>query len=651
MPTQTIEHIPTASMAQAIQEAVSMYDGQRKRFERRWYDNNFFDDGYHFRYVSRTTGKIIDSQDKAQLNIPTRSIPKASRQIRGVANLLLQPEYVPVIYPEKIMLSNFDKQEQYKEALELAKNDAKKIGHWVTEEWEDQELFEKIMHMILLTSKNGISYLQTWPDPVREELRTQVFDAFDVYLAGQLTDIEDCPEVIKVSRQNISEIMANEMFDESAREDVIPDNKYAQSQVKESYMIARFGTLMETDEMSTALVSEQFKKEYLNDNNWNEAKKMGEKNGALENKKKGDLIMRHTFVAGGQILLDEYIRGDTYPLVDFRMEPGPLYQVPIIERFIPANKTLDTVMSRVERWINTMSVGIYQKRKGENFIISNKAGGQIIEYEGTPLSQMNVTNLPNTIWQFIKEINSIIEEQGQNTSALGQLPPGVKSGVAIESLKATEYANLKTAASQLKKTVRRISERMICMGSYHFMNPRTVMHLEENEPSYFDIVGIRGIESRDEINQRSPYGVEPLENVVVLNPDKRVKIEVESGLGFTMEGKKNTMQQIIEYIAILTERGLVGTEALKIITKRFLDIFQFGSTQEFMDAFEQGMQTNKLSEQQMNQMKIAVAEVLKDTGAVGPKKDEADIQKSKIGTVEGLKDLANAKPAQPQPNM
>jgi len=83
-------------------------------------------------------------------------------------------------------------------------------------------------------------------------------------------------------------------------------------------------------------------------------------------------------------LKDEYIDYDNYPFAELRFESGYLYQVPIMERFIPLNKSQDIVVTRIEKWINTMVTGIYMKRKGENMILSNISGGQQIEYEGTP---------------------------------------------------------------------------------------------------------------------------------------------------------------------------------------------------------------------------------------------------------------------------
>lgn len=643
---------PSHAMAQVLDELKTTAEAQRRFFERRWYDNNFFDDGKHFRYVSRSTGKIVDLSDKANMNIPTRSIPKASRQIRGIANLLMQPEYVPVVYPEKVSAANYgggqmDPQTgqtqlppEYEQAKKSASETAKRIGHWIQEEWKDQHLESKMIQMVILAAKHGVSFMQIWPDAVKEELKTQVYDAFDIYLLGSLTSIYDSPFIMKGVPMSVKEIKANELFDAEQTAKITPDNKYSSSEIKEAYMQSRFGQETKSDSAATLVVKEAFIKEYLDDENEEMARSLSKDTGAMDGKKKGDMIMRHTFVAGGLTLHDEYLPLPEYPFVDFRFEPGPIYQTPLIERFIPANKTLDIVMSRMEKYINTMTVGVYQHRKGENFQITNKAGAQIMEYETTPLQQMDLQNVPSHVFQFISEINSIIEEQGASTSSLNQLPPGVKSGVAIESLKATEFANLKIASMMLKETTGNIAERMIQMAAEYFGSTQTVMRIEDGEPQYFDIIGAKGMKKRQYLARQYPGEFAAPDEVTVIPKDVRVDVEIETGLGFTMEGKKSTMQQIINYMQILIQQGMISTEAVKEITKRFLEVFQYGNTQEFIEAFDEGLTTSQMSQDQMNQMKIAMAEVIKDTGLTGPKKDEADIQKNKIGAVEALKDLA-----------
>jgi hypothetical protein len=647
---------PTSGIGQKVDEMVTYAENQRKSFERKWYDNNFFDDGYHFRYVSRSTGKIVDVNTSDNANMPQRAIPKASRQIRGIANLLMGLEPVPVVYPEKVSISQFpptfDPQSgqlvenpAYKEALERARDIAQKAGHWLMNEWEEQDLKEKLMFAVILAAKHSVSFIQCWPDAVEEKIKTQVYDAFDIYLSGNVTDIEDSPFLIKAVPQLISVIKANELFDKEQLKQITPDNKYASSEIKQAYMQSKLGSGMESDNAATLILKEAFVKEYLTEQNFSEVAKKTEDANWLKERKPGDMVMRHIFSAGGIWLLDEYVDLINYPFTAVQLESGPLYQTPLMDRFIPTNKSLDIVTSRIERYLNTMITGTWLARDGENFQITNISGGQVLKYKTTPPVQANMVNLPPAIFQYVGLLEKFIDEQGTAAASFNQLPSGVKSGVAIESVKATEYANLKIATDMLKKAVKDISEKILVYMS-DFVQPHTVYSMEDKNPEYFDVMGQRGIEARKSIAAMQGEEFQLPQDTIPITKDMKVNIEVESGMGYTMEGKKATMQQLVGFFTPLIQAGLVPPEAIAVLSKKLLETYQFGATQEFVEALQSG--ATMQNEQQIQQLKVALLETMQEAGVVGQEADQKQVMTSKIGTVEALNDLAgdNEQPQQ-----
>lgn len=635
------EDVPTQAIGLAVDAMQTMAESERRAFERRWYDNNFFDDGFHFRYLSRTTGKIVDATEKGIANMPQRAIPKASRQIRGVANLMMAVDPVPVIYPKGVSKDVFTKPDEYAIAVEVSKQVAQKVGKWVENEWKDQSLTIKLIQMLLLTAKQGVSYLQVWPDAVAEKIKMQVYDAFDIYLMGSLDSIYDSPFIIKCTPELIAKIKANEEFDPDETAKINPDNKYASSEIKQAYMNSRYGTGTTSDYGATLILKEAYIKEYIGESNLQQVQAaLGEK---VSKYKTGDQIIRQVFTAGGIVLKDTYLDIPDYPFVDLRLEPGPIYQVPLIERFIPTNKTLDMLVSRLERYANTMVTGTWITRKGEDFNITNIPGGQKLEYSTTPPVQGQMANVPSFIFQLIDLLNQIIEEQGASTSALNSIPNGVKSGIAIESLKATEYANLKIPTLMLKNTVKVITEKMLDIADNYFMKPQTVYLLDKGEPSYFEIIGQASVDVRQQKGIDVP-------NAIPISRDYRVDIEVEAGLGYTQEGKKETMQQVVKFMVELAAQGLITQDALKLVVSKFLEVYKFGSTSEFMDAMESGTQTTPLTNDQTMQMKIALVEAMKDVGVVGPEQEQKLVETTKVGTAEALRDMSNPQKAeQPLP--
>ena len=246
---------------------------------------------------------------------------------------------------------------------------------------------------------------------------------------------------------------------------------------------------------------------------------------------------------------------------------------------------------------------------------------------------MQPTSVPSFMFNYMEMLNSIIEEQGASASALGQLPSGVKSGVAIESLKQTEYANLKIPTNYFKKTVKRITKRLLDSAAKAFIDPQTVYLLDQGKPDYFNVIGQKGLMARQKA------GLEVPEGTIVISGDYKVRIDVEPALGFTMSGKKDTMLQISEFLRGLAQEGYLTQDAVKELIQKFLETFNYGSTQEFMEAMDQGTQSNPLNEEQLTQMKIAVVEAMRDAGVAGQDTSEQDIQKTKIGVAEALKDI------------
>lgn len=630
--------IPTDRIGNRVETFFQNVSSQRKAFERRWYNNNFFDDGYHYRFVSRTTGKIIDLTSSGDTFIPYRAIPKASRQIRGIANLLLTNEPQAVVYPEHILKSSYPDPQQYEQAQDEATKNAKHVGRWIEWSWKKYEIKKLLTNMVISASKHGVAYMQIWPDPVKEDISFKIFDAFDIYVDPSVTDIYDSPFLVKAAPRTLEEIKANEDFDEDAVAKITPDNKYAPSEIKEAYMMSRFGMKRNDDKTATVILKEGFIKEYVDDDNINKIKSdVKDFKG-----KKGDVIIRQVFEVGGLTLRDVYTEFDEYPFIDFRFEPGYIYQVPLIERFLSANKSLDAVMSRIERYIGAQIVGVYMKRRGENYRINNIAGGAEVEYDTTPPAQMPLSPMPSFVFQYVNILEKLIEEQGASTSALGNVPQGVKSGVAIESLKATEYANLKISTDQLKGTVKRLAERMIDLASRYFISPKTVTMMEDGKPSYFDIIGERGMGAYKKLAEKGHVQVP---DATVVRKDYNIDIDVQSGLGFTEEGKRKTAMELMAWMTEMAGQGLVTQEAVNIGVKEIMKMFKFGNTAEFMEAIETGTAAGQAGDDKLIQaVKVGTLEALKDAGEVGEEASKKRVMETKVGVVEALKDMGVTSP-------
>src|SRR3990167_6820846 len=632
--------VETRNIGQTIDQIMTYAKTARRPHERKWYDNQFFDDGYHFRYWSHSANKIIDVSQDTSIYSPMRAIPKASKQIRGVANLLTTTDPTPVVYPEKLNQTAFENPQEYEQAKQQNNKIAKSAGHWLEEEFKKQEISEQMALMLILAAKHGISFMQIWPDAVKEKINTQVYDAFDIFLKGDLNSIYDSPFIIKGIPKTIAEIKANELFNQEQLSKITPDNRLASSEIKEAYLRAKQGMHPNPDIVATILQKEFFLKEYLGSENKARVRQMNPD--LLKERKDGDVVIRHGFVAGDTWLYDEYLDVPEYPFVEFRFEPGPIYQVPLIERFIPQNKSLDVVVSRVERFINTMVTGFWMKRQGEQFKPTNIAGGVVYEYLTTPPVQGQISQIPGFVFNFMGLLTNFIEEQGVTTTTLAKIPPGVRANAAIESLKESEYASLAIPQRRYRQTIKKIAEKFLMIADDYFVRPQEVRFLEKGEPQYFDVIGKKAMKVREAL------GVPVEGNVIPVSSEYFVDIEIESGLGFTKQGKRNAILDLIAKIFLpLAEKGYLPQEAIKIALERVLETYQFGATAEFMESFEK--QGTQVVDQDIQKLKVAVMEVLKDLqGSEILPDSKMRIEETQVAAAEVMKDTGGGQPQQPQ---
>ena len=644
-------------MGIVVDDITTMYKSSRRTHERRWYDNNFFDDGFHFRYLSRQQNKIVDVSNNANIYNPLRAIPIASRQIRGIANLLASQDPIPVAYPEKVNKANYPAIEavdpttgqpvqqenpEYQQAMQLAKDIAKKTGHWLKEEFKKQELLEKLALMLILTQKHSISLLKIWPDAIEERIRTTVRDAFDTYFDGSLNELEDCPVIIETGKVTVAQIKANEMFDDEQKQKISPDNRHASSEIKEAYMNQRYGRDTGNDQAVSLILKEAFIKEYLDEKNEARIRTQDDADKILRKRKKGDIVIRQVFSAGGVWLRDKYTHLTEYPLVEFRMEPGPLYSVPQIERFIPQNKSYDMIVSRAERIIHASTTGILLRQQGQQFNISNEAGAQVVDYNGVAPQWLGMPELSQSLFNVLGVIKQNIDEQGVTLSTTGKLPSGVKGYQAIESLKESEYSNLVISNRRFRQTVKRIAEKFLDIADDYFVSPQTVYLLERGEPQYFDIVGNSAFEQGKKLRDENPYANK---DIVPLKKECYVDIEVESNLGYTQEGRKAAAKELADLMVQMMKLPVppIPPEAVAIFLQQLLKTYQFGPTEEMMEAIETYIGDGGaagVGQETLDMIKLAVLEVHKDLqGSPTMPTSEQRIDEGKVAVAEVAKDL------------
>jgi hypothetical protein len=201
---------------------------------------------------------------------------------------------------------------------------------------------------------------------------------------------------------------------------------------------------------------------------------------------------------------------------------------------------------------------------------------------------------------------------------------------------------LTISSRRFKGTVKRIAEKLMDLADNYFISPKTVDYLERGEPQYFDIIGNSAFEKYKELNLEPPQGAIPIKK------DYKVEIEIQSGLGYTREGKKEAALQLGEYLLKLAELGQLPPQGVQKFIESLLETYQFGATGEIMETFE-GFNPGQMTDEQIEKLKVAILEVMKDLkGSEILPDEEQRVMETKVGVVEALRDTGMIDKQRPQ---
>ncbi len=200
----------------------------------------------------------------------------------------------------------------------------------------------------------------------------------------------------------------------------------------------------ESDELSTKILHETWYKKRV-------SKKIKVNVYGQEDKKGKEITLYDTevWVASwieGNLLRNEKTEFDKYPIIAVASDNNPdeIGGEGYIKNLIPVNKGLNRLESQVLEYNNLVNRGrfISDKKSGVSKI-TNETGEIIEKNPGTEFKEAQIGGLSPDIHRQIDRFNIYCEDlTGVKEAFLGGVPSGVKSGIALESLKAQTANNL-----------------------------------------------------------------------------------------------------------------------------------------------------------------------------------------------------------------
>ena len=395
---------------------------------------------------------------------------------------------------------------------ELDSDTSRILGEYLAFQYDKLNLEEKANKALLYGLLYGLGIFQYGYDDRLDNGEgnawIETLDPFDTYIDPYCTSIEDARYVIKVMSKPYELLVDNPNYDKKAVENLTTTS-----------------TLSESDYKNLIL---------NNENN-------------ISNTSKNVILHEGWFVTKEGIRVittspqsNEILRNE---LTTFKKLPFEIYQPDInvgsiygegwVKNIVPLNKAANYLeTSRLEynilinkgRLLIPKGAGVKSVTNQNGEKIYYKAGFKP-EFLPTPPMGSDVDRQINALGAYIQLIGAA------NEAFIGQTPTGVKSGIAIETLIASNFNQLSDLVNNLANTLAKLGEDILNLG-YEYQLLTKPFRASSGE--YYGILG-GGLEPKD---------MERLIKVVSIPANPEVKVKITSGVAHTKEAKRDILMTL-----------------------------------------------------------------------------------------------------------
>lgn len=545
----------------------------KKHWEPRWYLSMAFYEGVHFTYPKKDSTGNWQRRNEVGKNKVLREIPKAKKQLDSVRNLLLKMRQKPVVYPDQNIISADNQDQKVKEdEMKKAELQGRYVEYYMNEK---MKLARHKKKLIRYAELYHVAFIQILNDNGKKEFA--VYDPFEVSIFPNISNINEHPILAKHISKPFDDLVGNELYDQEAigrLKDTARDGKFSSSIYKDSYMRERYGNAPEDNVIIDELyqivkvtvdeAGEHVQDPDLYEADYQESIKQYEgqfqEDGVtpVEVPEMGRLQeverLRIRAYIGTEKVRDEVTKLTSIPMSMFCWG-DEAYSTSLMEDLMPLNKSYDVFISKLEHKAKKMDTGRYTLQKGEDAKIITTNDGEFIRYKRFKPDLMAEASVPNAFMEAINLVEGDLREQGVSMTSAAGIPQGVEAWRAIESLKEIDYASIGTQAENLNECLTDLAEKLTEMLAYDMTDVENVtMKDSTGKAEGFRVVGKRGADILSQASGSLPS------NVIVIDPNRSTKVEIESEITWTEEGKRNLVLDLIKEGILPKEMGL---EALK----------------------------------------------------------------------------------------
>jgi hypothetical protein len=599
-------------LSQVIQKDESEQEDRKKidelakykqNWEPRWYLAQAFYEGVHFTYPKKDKEGQWQRKNETGKYKVIREIPKAKKQLKSIRNLILRLRQRPVVYPDvNVILADSERTSQNQMKIEAEKKAAELQSRYV--DYYLNEVMKLSRHknkLIKYAELYHCSFIQILNDNNKKELA--VYSPFEISIFPTISNINDYPIVCKHISRRFDELKGNDLYDQ----DVIADmekkaktGKYSKSIYQDTYLTERFGHAPDdnvvVDEIYEIIrVTKNAEGELVEDIEKYEAEYQKEQE-TLPEEERTEMELKDEFACRIRAYIDDAkVRDEITKLTKIPMSifcwGDEAYATSIMEDLMPMNKAYDIFISKLEHKAKKMDTGRYLIQKGEDVKVLTTNDGEFIRYKRVKPDTMKEASVPNAFQETVQLLENDMKEQGVALTSAASLPPGVEAWRAIESLKDIDYEGIGEQRDNLNECLTDLTEKLTEMLAYDMVDIEFVTIKDETgNPMQIKVIGKRGAEILQENGELPP-------DVLVIDPCRLTKVEIESDSTWTKEGQRYMVLDMVK-AGLLPKESAMETLKLgntKDIVAKLIQEETFGKS--MIDTPDFQVLPNELKEQ------------------------------------------------------
>lgn len=462
--------------------------------ELQWFVNYMYYKGYQNLKFDKTTGTFV----KDVRNPLTFYINHTYMVCRAVRNAVMKAN--PTWDVDALPYGELD-------------NDTSRIlGEYLAFQYDRLNLEEKVNKTLLYGLLYGLGIFQYGYDDRLDDGEgnawIEALDPFDTYLDPYCTSIDDARYVIKVMSKPLELLQDNPNYDKKVIENLTTTSSLSESDYKNLIL--------------------------NNENNINNTSKNVILHEGWFVTKDGIRVVT-TSPQSNEILRNEITTFKKLPFEIYQpdINVGGIYGEGWVKNIVPLNKAANYLeTSRLEYNI-LINKGRLLIPKGAGVkSVTNQNGEKIYYKSGFKPEFLPTPPMGSDVDRQISALGTYIQLIGAaNEAFIGQTPTGVKSGIAIETLIASNFNQLSDLVNNLSNTLARLGEDILQLG-YEYQLLTKPFRASSGE--YFGILG----------GGQEPKEMERLLQVVSIPANPEVKVRITSGVAHTKEAKRDILMTL-----------------------------------------------------------------------------------------------------------